>query len=273
MSHANGNIKSVTTTAILKKHHDGEKISMITCYDSAFGKLIDVSPIDMILVGDSLGNVILGHDSTIPVTIDDMVHHSAAVTRIVKRAFVAADMPFMTYATVEQALKNATFLIQKGGAAAVKLEGGESICPQVHALVSAGIPVIGHLGLTPQSVHALGGYRVQGKTKEARKRLLADAKALELAGVFCIVLELVPADLAKEITESLQIPTIGIGAGVHCSGQVLVLHDMLGFNSEFSPKFLKKFANLGAVVAEALVAYDSEVKTSKYPSTEHSFGE
>lgn len=273
MSHTPGTVKSVTTTAILKRHHDGEKISMVTCYDSAFGRLVDASPIDMILVGDSLGNVILGHESTIPVTISDMVHHTAAVTRVVKRAFVAADMPFMTYATVESAMQNAARLIQDGGAAAVKLEGGESICPQVHALVAAGIPVIGHLGLTPQSVHALGGYKVQGKTKEARKRILADAKALEAAGVFCIVLELVPADLAKEITEVLQIPTIGIGAGAYCSGQVLVLHDLLGFNQDFSPKFLKKYADLGSIVANALKTYDIDVKSQKFPAAEHSFGE
>lgn len=220
-----------------------------------------------------MGNVVLGYESTIPVTMEDMIHHTAAVTRVVKRAFVTADMPFLTYATVTDALRNAGRLMQEGGAAAVKLEGGESICPQVHALVSAGIPVIGHLGLTPQSVHALGGYRVQGKTKEARARLIADAKALEAAGAFCIVLELIPADLAKEVTAALEIPTIGIGAGPQCDGQVLVLHDLLGFDQSFSPKFLKKFANLGDVVADALKSYDSEVKGRKYPTTEHSFGD
>ena len=273
MSHAPGTTKNITTTMLLKRKHDGEKISMVTCYDSAFGKLVEASPVDMVLVGDSMGNVVLGYDSTIPVTIDAMVHHTAAVTRVVKRPFVAADMPFLTYASVTDALRNAGRLIQEGGAAAVKLEGGESICPQVHALVSAGIPVIGHLGLTPQSVHTLGGYKVQGKTKEARARLLADAKALQAAGAFCIVLELVPAELAKEVTAALEIPTIGIGAGAFCDGQVLVLHDLLGFDQTFAPKFLKKYANLGEVVANALKSYDSEVKSQAFPKAEHSFGD
>lgn len=273
MSHAAGSTKNITTSMLLKRKRDGERISMVTCYDSAFGKLVEASSIDMVLVGDSMGNVILGHDSTIPVTIDDVIHHTAAVTRVVKRPFVAADMPFLTYATVPDALHNAGRLIQEGGAAAVKLEGGESICKQVDALVNAGIPVIGHLGLTPQSVHALGGYKVQGKGKEARTRLLADAKALQAAGAFCIVLELIPADLAKEVTAALEIPTIGIGAGPDCDGQVLVLHDLLGFDQGFSPKFLKKYANLGAVVADALKSYDNEVKHQLFPKAEHSFSE
>lgn len=271
MSHSFSFKKGVTVTSLLKMKMDRERISMVTCYDAAFGRLVDRCPVDIVLVGDSLGNVVLGYDSTIPVTMNHMVHHSSAVTRVVKRQLVVIDMPFMSYATVPDALQNAARLIQDGGGAAVKLEGGESICPQVHALVGAGIPVMGHLGLTPQSVHALGGYKVQGKTDEARKRMMIDALALQDAGAFCVVLEMVPADLAKELTLALQIPTIGIGAGPSCDGQVLVLHDLLGFSADFSPKFLKKYADLDEVVSQALTAYDKDVKDGTFPSKDHSF--
>lgn len=272
MSHASPPRKAVTIPSLLKRKADGQKISMVTCYDSAFGKLIEASPVDIILVGDSLGNVMLGFDSTIPVTIDHMVHHTAAVSRVVKSQLIIADMPFMTYATTVDALKNAARLLQEGGAAGVKLEGGASICPQVRTLVECGIPVVGHLGLTPQSVHALGGYKVQGSNEASASRIKSDALALEAAGACCVVLEMVPQSLAKEITRQLTIPTIGIGAGPDCDGQVLVLHDLLGFDSEFSPKFLKKYLNLGEAIAKALTEYDQDVKELKFPTLEHSFG-
>lgn len=272
MSHNATKSSSVTTESILQKKAAGERISMVTCYDAAFGRIVEVSPIDMVLVGDSLGNVLLGYDSTIPVTLEDMIHHSAAVTRVVKRPFVAADMPFMTYKNKDDALMSAARLMQHGGVKGVKLEGGESICSQVEALTQAGVPVIGHLGLTPQSVHTLGGYRVQAKAKEAQKKLLSDAKALQDAGAFCLVLEMIPAQLAQAVTKALRIPTIGIGAGASCDGQVLVMHDLLGFDETFKPKFLKKYANLNLEIAKALAAYDREVKAGKFPATEHSFG-
>ncbi len=272
MSHAASKVQPITVAAIQAKKDAGEPISMVTCYDSAFGRIVEASPIDMVLVGDSLGNVMLGHDSTIPVTIDDMVHHTAAVTRVVRRPFVGTDMPFMTYATKDDALRNAAKLVQKGGAHAVKLEGGEVICPQIEALVANGIPVIGHLGLTPQSVHALSGYKVQAKEKAAQKKLLADAKALQDAGVFCLVLEMIPAALGASVSKSLSIPTIGIGAGAGCDGQVLVLQDLLGFDESFKPKFLKKYADLNKIVGDALVSFNKDVKSKKFPAAEHSFG-
>jgi 3-methyl-2-oxobutanoate hydroxymethyltransferase len=273
MSHASNKSQSITVAALLKKKAAGEVISMVTCYDSAFGRIVEDSPIDMVLVGDSLGNVLLGYDSTIPVTIEDMIHHTAAVTRVVRRPFVVADMPFLTYATKEDALKNAGALVQRGGAHGVKLEGGVAICPQIEALVAAGIPVIGHLGLTPQSVHALSGYKVQAKEKDAQKRLLEDAKALEAAGAFCVVLEMIPASLAKTVSQALSVPTIGIGAGAGCDGQVLVMHDLLGFNDSFKPKFLRKYANLNMVIGDALASYDQDVKSRKFPAPEHGFGD
>jgi 3-methyl-2-oxobutanoate hydroxymethyltransferase len=273
MSHASNKSQPVTIASLLNKKIAGERISMVTCYDSAFGRIVELSPIDMVLVGDSLGNVLLGYDSTIPVTIEDMIHHTAAVTRVVRRPFVAADMPFLTYATRDDALKNAGRLIQEGGAHAVKLEGGESICPQVEALVSNGIPVIGHLGLTPQSVHALSGYKVQAKEKEAQKKLKSDAKALQEAGAFCVVLEMIPGSLGSAVSKSLEIPTIGIGAGAGCDGQVLVMHDLLGFDASFKPKFLKKYADLNKIISEALAGYDKDIKLGKFPAAEHSFAD
>ncbi len=262
---------SITVKTLAKRKESGEKISMITCYDAAFAALIEQTSIDMILVGDSLGNVVLGFKDTIPVTMEHMLHHTAAVGRVVKRAMLVADMPFLSYnLSVEQALKNAGRLVQEAGAHAVKLEGGAAVCPQVKAIVQAGIPVVGHLGLTPQSVHALGGYRVQGRGEEA-KRLLEDAKALQEAGVCALVLELIPQTLAAEVTKSLRIPTIGIGGGPETDGQVLVLHDMLGFQSDFSPKFLKKYANLGGTIIDAVTRYDAEVKEGSFPGPEHSF--
>jgi 3-methyl-2-oxobutanoate hydroxymethyltransferase len=273
MSHASGKVQAVTIASLQAKKAAGEPISMVTCYDSAFARLVEVSPIDMVLVGDSLGNVMLGYDSTIPVTIDDMVHHTAAVSRALSRPFLAADMPFLTYSTPDDALRNAAKLIQKGGAQAVKVEGGEAICPQVESLVSNGIPVIGHLGLTPQSVHALSGYKVQARERDAQKKLLADAKALQDAGVFCLVLEMIPSVLGTSVSKALNIPTIGIGAGSGCDGQVLVMQDLLGFDGSFNPKFLKKYADLNKIIGEALVNFNKDVKSRQFPSAEHSFGE
>jgi 3-methyl-2-oxobutanoate hydroxymethyltransferase len=273
MSHVITKSHPVTVASLLNKKAAGERISMVTCYDSAFGRIVEASPVDMVLIGDSLGNVLLGYDSTIPVSLADMIHHTAAVTRVVKRPFVTADMPFMTYATRDDALRNAAKLIQLGGAHGVKLEGGESICPQVEALVAAGIPVIGHLGLTPQSVHALSGYKVQAKGKEAQKRLLSDAKALQEAGAFCVVLEMIPASLAATVSKELVVPTIGIGAGGGCDGQVLVLHDLLGFDASFNPKFLKKYADLNKIIGDSLALFDKDVKSRSFPAAEHSFGD
>lgn len=264
--------ESVTTQELLARKHSGKKFSVVTCYDSAFGRIVEASPIDVVLVGDSLGNVMLGYDSTIPVTVDHMIHHAAAVTRVVSRPLVVVDMPFMSYqVSVEEALRNCARVLQESGVQAVKLEGGQRIVPQVRALVAAGIPVMGHLGLTPQSVHTLGGYKVQGKAADARKAMIDDALALEDAGAFSVVLEMVPASLATEITARLRIPTIGIGAGSGCDGQVLVMHDLLGFDEKFNPKFLKKYANLGRIIREALTEYDDEVKNGNFPGVKNQF--
>lgn len=250
----------------------GEKLTMLTAYDYSTAKLIDESGINSILVGDSLGNVILGYEDTISVTMEDMIHHSAAVARGAKNALVICDMPFMSYQTsVYDAVVNAGRLMKEGRAGAVKLEGGREVCPQLQAIVEAGIPVCAHLGLTPQSIHAFGGFKVQGKTEEAAKKLLADAKAVEAAGAFAVVLECLPAALAKLVTGQLSIPTIGIGAGNVCDGQVLVYQDMLGMFCDFTPKFVKRFADIGSVMKEAFRSYDEEVKTGVFPSQEHTY--
>lgn len=234
--------------------------------------LVDASGIDAILVGDSLGNAVLGYDSTVPVTMDDMIHHLRAVSRGVKRAMVIGDMPFLSYhVSREESVRNAGRLMQEGLAQAVKLEGGREVVDTVKAITAAGIPVMGHLGLTPQSVHQLGGFKVQGKDREAAERLLTDAKLLEEAGAFAIVLECIPQQLAKVITESVSIPTIGIGAGVHCDGQVLVVNDLLGMFSNFTPKFVKKYANLKEQIVQACSSYREEVKNRVFPGPEHVF--
>lgn len=264
--------KAVTMATLMKRKHEGQKISAVTCYDAAFARILDSSAVDFVLVGDSLGNVILGLEDTIPVTVDDMVHHSRAVSRALTKPFLCADLPFLSYATVDRALASAARLFQEGGAQAVKLEGGEAILPQVRALTGAGIPVVGHLGFTPQSVHAIGGYRVQGRG-DAAKALLEDALALQEAGARLLVLEMVPAAVAAEVTKALSIPTIGIGAGVDCDGQILVLHDMLGFNADFHPKFLKTYADLATIITGAVNRYDQDVKQGLYPGAEHSFQE
>jgi 3-methyl-2-oxobutanoate hydroxymethyltransferase len=271
LSKHTGRSGHVTINQIAAAKAEGRKLSVVTCYDGAFAKLVEATAIDIVLVGDSMGNVVLGFENTIPVTVDHIVHHTAAVARVLKRPFLVADMPFLSYnASVEQALTNAGRLVQQGGAAAVKVEGGRQIAAQVRALVQAGIPVMGHLGLTPQSLNVIGGYKVQGRG-EAGQALVDDALALQEAGAFSVVLEMVPASLAEKVTKALKIPTIGIGAGPKCDGQVLVLHDILGFDEGFNPKFLKKYANLGQIVRDALTAYDQEVKGGAYPTDEHGF--
>ena len=248
-----------------------EKIVMLTAYDYSTAKLVDESGIPLILVGDSLGMVMLGYESTIPVTMDEMIHHTKAVVRGTKQAMIIGDMPFMTYHTsTADALRNAARFIQEGGAQAIKLEGGIAVAETVKRIVECGIPVMGHIGLTPQSIHQLGGHRVQGKTPEAAERLLKDAQALEQAGAFAVVLELVPAPLSKLVTQKLGIPTIGIGAGPDCDGQVQVISDLLGLFSDFVPKHAKQYAKLAGSIKTALADYIAEVKAGKFPTAEHS---
>ncbi|MGQ9572465.1 MAG: 3-methyl-2-oxobutanoate hydroxymethyltransferase [Dehalococcoidia bacterium] len=250
----------------------GEKIAMLTAYDYPTARIVDEAGVPIILVGDSLGMVVLGYDSTIPVTMADMLHHVKAVVRGTQHAHVVGDMPFMSYqAGPEEALRNAGRLMQEGGAQSVKLEGGKSVAETVRRLVEAGIPVMGHIGLTPQSVHQFGGYRVQGKTPAAAVKLLNDARALEEAGVYAIVLETIPAPLAKLITERVSVPTIGIGAGPYCDGQVLVLHDMLGLYPDFVPKHVKQYAHLAAEIGRAIRQYVTEVTEGRFPTEKESF--
>lgn len=261
-----------TTTSIMQMKNSGHKISMLTAYDYTTARLLDEAGVNTILVGDSLGNVILGYEDTISVTVEDMIHHSAAVARGAKNALVVTDLPFMSYQTsVYDAVVNAGRLMKEGRAGAVKLEGGKEVCPQIKAIVSAGIPVVAHLGLTPQSINTFGGFKVQGKTEAAAKKLIEDAKAVEEAGAFLLVLECVPAKLAKLVTENINIPTIGIGAGAGCDGQVLVIYDMLGMFSDFKPKFVKHFANAGDVVREAVKTYIAEIDDGTFPAEEHCY--
>jgi 3-methyl-2-oxobutanoate hydroxymethyltransferase len=250
----------------------GEKIAMLTAYDYPTAKILDQADVPIILVGDSLGMVVLGYDSTIPVTMEDMLHHTKAVVRGTERCIVVGDMPFMSYQTgVEDALRNAGRFLQEAGATAVKLEGGTHMAETVRRLVSVGIPVMGHLGLTPQSLNQLGGYKVQGKTPAAAVRLLTDAAALQEAGAFAIVLESIPACLGKVITEKLSVPTIGIGAGPHCDGQVQVLHDFLGLYPDFVPKHAKQYAQLSDEIASAVARYIDEVQSGAFPTAKESF--
>jgi 3-methyl-2-oxobutanoate hydroxymethyltransferase len=249
----------------------GEIIPMLTAYDYATAKLIDEAGIPLILVGDSLGMVILGYESTIPVTMDEMIHHTKAVSRGTKQALVIGDMPFMTYhASVSDALYNAARFIQQGGAQAVKLEGGENVAEVVHRVVECGIPVMGHIGLTPQSIHQLGGFKIQGKTPEAAVRLLNDARALEEAGAFAVVLETIPAPLARIITQKVSIPTIGIGAGPWCDGQVQVISDLLGLFTDFVPKHAKQYAKLFETIKGAVADYIREVQSGTFPTDKES---
>ena len=261
-----------TVADFLSMKQNGEKITMVTGYDYSTAKLIDSSGINSILVGDSLGMVMLGYPDTISVTMEDMIHHSKAVARGAENALVICDMPFMSYQTsVYDAVVNAGRLMKEGRAGAVKLEGGSEFKEHVKAIVNASIPVCGHIGMTPQSVNVFGGFKVQGKTLEAAKKLVEDALALEAAGAFAIVLECVPQELAEYISEIVSIPTIGIGAGKGCDGQVLVYQDMLGMYSDFTPKFVKKYAETGVAMNEAFTKYSEEVKSGEFPSKEHSF--
>lgn len=262
----------ITSADFRTMKNSGDKISMVTAYDYSTARLVDESGIDSILVGDSLGMVMLGYPDTLSVTMEDMIHHCSAVVRGAKNALVICDMPFMSYQTsVYDAVKNAGRLIKEGKAAAVKLEGGTEFAEHIKAIVNASIPVCGHLGMTPQSVNAFGGFKVQGKTVEAAKKLITDALALEQAGAFAIVLECVPAELAEYISKLLSIPTIGIGAGVGCDGQVLVYQDLTGIYNDFTPKFVKRYLNAGEMIKNAFVDYNYEVKHGKFPTAEHSF--
>ena len=257
----------------LEMKRQGKKIVALTAYDFLFARFLEEAEVDILLIGDSLGQVVLGYPSTIPVTLEEMIHHGKAARRGAPETFTVLDMPFLSYqVSPEDALRNAGRVLKETGVEAVKLEGGgAATCKAVDALIHAGIPVMGHVGLTPQSVHALGGYRVQGRDEAAAERLKAQARALEEAGCFSVVLELVPAALAQEISQALSIPTIGIGAGPDCDGQVLVLYDALGLNSEFRPKFLKEFGDLAGETRKALGAYVREVREGSYPGPEHSF--
>ena len=254
----------VPDLALMKER--GERIVMLTAYDATMAKLLDRAGIDLLLVGDSLGNVILGLDTTIPVTLDEIIHHTRAVTRAASRALVVADMPFLTYQiSAEQAMRNAARLFQEGGAAAVKLEGGRAVVDTVRRLTAAGLPVMGHVGLTPQHVHRLGGMRQQARDDDAAEELISDALALEDAGAFAVVLEAIPDPVAKEVTSRLKIPTIGVGAGPHCDGQVLVSYDVLGLFDGFVPPFVKQYAQLGELILNALKNYADDVRQGAFP--------
>jgi 3-methyl-2-oxobutanoate hydroxymethyltransferase len=262
----------VTTAVVRDMKKRGEKIAVLTAYDYPTAYLLDQSGLDVLLVGDSLGMVVLGYDSTLPVTMEEMIHHTKAVCRGVERAMVVADMPFMSYqVSVEAALHNAGRFLKETDAQAVKLEGGKEVAEMTRRMIVSGIPVMGHLGLTPQSIQQFGGFKVQGRGDEAARRMVEDARILEEAGAFSIVLEAVPAGLAGEITRSLGIPTIGIGAGAECDGQVLVTNDMLGAYERFTPKFVKKYVNLSVPMREAFKQYLDEVKSGVFPGKEHSF--
>ncbi len=265
-------IAKMTTTGFIKAKQEGRKLTMLTAYDYSTAKLLDEAGIDSLLVGDSLGMVMLGYENTLQVTLEDVLHHTKAVVRGAKNALVIADMPFLTYhVSIEDTIRNAGKLIKEGGAHAVKLEGGKDIIEKIKALIKAQIPVCGHLGLTPQSVNVFGGFKVQGKSIENAKRIIEDAKFLEQAGVFAIVLEAIPAPLAEVISKSVSIPTIGIGAGNGCDGQVLVTQDMFGFYSDFTPKFVKKYRELGKEIKTGIKEYIQEVREGEFPKKEHSF--
>lgn len=265
-------MKKVTVKTLFEMKKRGEKIAMLTAYDFLMAKLLDESGIDIILVGDSLGNVFQGHETTLPVTVEDMIYHAKAVCRGIKRAMVVVDMPFLSYqVSPEEAVKNCGRVLKETCAEGVKLEGGGEIIDVVRKLTSVGIPVMGHLGLTPQSIHKFGGYNVRGVEENEAEKILNDAKALESAGAFAIVLEKIPSELAKRVTSSVSIPTIGIGAGPSCDGQVLVVYDMLGLFEEFKPKFVRRYAELAQIIREAFKNYISDVKTGKFPSESESY--
>lgn len=249
-----------------------EKITVLTAYDYPFAKLMDEAGIDVILVGDSVGSVFSGYDNTLPVTLEEMIYHTRAVVRGSRQALIVTDMPFMSYQVdVREARANAGRLIKEAGAQAVKLEGGEHMAETIRAIVDIDIPVVGHIGLTPQSVHRMGGFRVQGREEEQARKIIADAKAVESAGAFAMVLEGIPRDLARQVTAAVSIPTIGIGAGVDCDGQVLVIHDILGLCDKYSPKFVKRYADVSGTIAQGIEAYINDVKEQNFPTPEHSF--
>jgi 3-methyl-2-oxobutanoate hydroxymethyltransferase len=261
----------VTLPSLHRRKRRGERIAMLTAYDYTFAQIFDAAGIDVLLVGDSLGNVVQGRETTLPVTLDEIVYHTRLVARGARRALVVADMPFGSYQiSAEEALRNAFRCVKEGGAHAVKLEGGTAVGDTIRRIVDAEIPVMGHVGLTPQAIHRMGGHRVQGRTEPGRARVLSDARAVEEAGAFAVVLEGIPVDLAREVTRSLSIPTIGIGAGLDCDGQVLVMHDLLGL-SDWTPSFVKQYAKLGAVASQAARAFAEEVAQGKFPDAEHSY--
>ena len=265
-------VKRKTILDILQMKTAGEKITVLTSYDYPFARLVDGEGIDIILVGDSVGSVVSGYDTTLPVTMDEMLYHTKAVVRGSEQALIVTDMPFMSYQTdLRDARINAGRLVKEGGAHAVKLEGGVNIAPTIRSIVDMDVPVMGHIGLTPQSVHRMGGYKVQGRDEAQACQLLADAQAVEEAGAFAMVLEGIPATLAAEVTAAVSIPTIGIGAGVDCDGQVLVIHDILGLCEKYSPKFVKKYADVSGTIKAGISDYISEVKAGTFPADEHSF--
>jgi 3-methyl-2-oxobutanoate hydroxymethyltransferase len=261
----------ITIPSLVARKSRGERISMLTAYDFTFASIFDAADIDILLVGDSLGNVMQGQDTTLPVTLDEIVYHTRLVARGSHRAAVVSDMPFGSYQiSVEDAVRNTIRCVKDGGAHAVKLEGGEAIAATIERIVAAEVPVMAHVGLTPQSVHRMGGHRVQGRDETSRNRVIRDAQAVEAAGAFAVVLEGVPEDLAREVTQLLTIPTIGIGAGIHCDGQVLVMHDMLGL-TDWTPSFVKQYANLGALASQAARNFAEEVSNSKFPDARHTY--
>lgn len=265
-------MKKITTSTLKGMKQKKDRITVVTAYDYPTATLVDQAGIEVILVGDSLGMVVLGYDSTIPVTVADMLHHTKAVTRGASQALVVTDLPFLSYhGSFERTLEASASIMQEGGAHAVKLEGGSEMVETVQRLTLAGVPVMGHIGLTPQSVYQLGGYKVQGKDTESARKLISDALALEEAGIFALVLECIPTPLAKEISDRLTIPTIGIGAGIECDGQVLVFHDMVGYGSKINPKFVKKYSNIAQNITDAVESYIAEVKEKHFPTEEHSF--
>ena len=261
-----------TVSTLLEQKQSGDRITMLTAYDSTTAAVMDECGVNAILVGDSLGMVMLGYENTLPVTMEDMIHHTAAVSRGARNAFIVSDMPFMSYQTdVRDAVINAGRLVKEGGANAVKLEGGAEVCQQIRAIVNASIPVVAHLGLTPQSVNAFGGFKVQGKSLDKARKLISDALKIQEAGACAVVLEGIPSKLAEIITQKLVIPTIGIGAGSGCDGQVLVYQDMLGLTTGHTPKFVKRFADVGALMRKGISEYISETKSGAFPSEEHTY--
>jgi len=273
LQESGGAQKPVTTLELARMKREGRKIVMITAYDTLFATLVDQAGVDVILVGDSVAPLLAGEETTIPATLEQMIYHGRIVRRGARRALVVVDLPFLSYqVSIPEAIRNAGTILKETGATAVKLEGGAAFAPTIEALVNAGIPVMAHLGFTPQSVHQLGGHRIQGKADSQADRLVEDARAVEKAGAFAMVLELIPGPVAERATKALAIPTIGIGAGPGCDGQVLVLHDMLGMNEGFRPKFLKHYADLGPTIRAAVGQYGAEVRSGQYPGPEHTHG-